>query len=74
MSLNDEKERLDLAERYLLEYGPSTQEFEAALEHVRWVYEHKPELQGRAEAVMKNVVARRHEEQHTMAKLGSFKS
>jgi hypothetical protein len=69
VSLNDEKERLDIAEEYLLAYGASTQEFEAALEHVRWVHLHHEDARPRCEAILKNVVTRRSDEEHTMAKL-----
>jgi hypothetical protein len=71
MALNDEKERLDTAEEYLLTYGASTQEFEAALEHVRWVHTTKPEFRKRCEDILSNVVLRRRDEIHTMEKLRS---
>lgn len=38
MSLNDQREKLDLAEKYLIDYQAHSQEFESALEHLRWVY------------------------------------
>lgn len=66
---NDEQERLDLAEEYLLTYGASTQEFEAALEHVRWVQLHKPDWRARCDAIMMNVIIRRRDEVHTIEKL-----
>jgi hypothetical protein len=73
MARNDEAERLDIAEEYLLTYSPSTQEFDAALEHVRWVHASKPELRFRCEDILKNVVVRRRDEAHTMAKLRAVK-
>lgn len=73
MALNDEKERLDLAEDYLLKYSPNSQEFEAALEHVRWVHANKEEWQPRCEAILASVVLKRRDEKHTMAVLRSFK-
>jgi hypothetical protein len=69
MALNDEKERLDLAEEWLLAYPASSQEFEAALEHVRWVHVNKSDWRARCEAILANVVTRRRDEQHTMSKL-----
>lgn len=72
MALNDDADKLNVAEEYLLAYPSSSQEFEAALEHVRWVYANKPELRPKCEHVLKNVVARRRDETHTMAKLRAF--
>lgn len=40
MSLNDQRDKLDVAEQYLINYPANSQEFEAALEHLRWVYLH----------------------------------
>ena len=73
MRLNDDMERLGVAEEYLLKYAAATQEFEAALEHVRWVHSNKPEYRPRCEQILKNVVVQRRDEQHTMEKLRSFK-
>lgn len=72
MSLNDERERLDIAEEYLLTFPASSQEFEAALEHLRWVRTNKPDWTARCEQVVKNVIIRRRDETHIMAKLRSF--
>lgn len=72
MALNDEKERLDLAEEWLLTYPASSQEFEAALEHVRWVHSTKPDYRARCETILANVVIRRRDETHTMSKLGKL--
>lgn len=72
MSLKDEQERLNTAEEYLLAYASSSQEFEAALEHLLWVNKNKPELQRRCAEILKNVVTRRSEEKHTMAKIGAI--
>lgn len=69
MALNDEKERLDTAEEWLLTYGASTQEFEAAHDHLLWVYANKPEYKARCEAILSNVILRRRDEVHTMEKL-----
>jgi hypothetical protein len=73
MALNDEAERLRTAEEYLLNYPSSSQEFEAALEHIQWARKEKPELRAQCEQVLRNVVSRRREEKHTMAKLGTVK-
>jgi hypothetical protein len=73
VALNDEKERLDTAEEWLLAYPANSQEFEAALEHVRWVHARKPEWKARCEAILSNVVLRRCDEVHTMEKLRSIK-
>lgn len=43
MSLNDQREKLDTAEKYLIDNPANSQEFEAALEHLRWVYLHDAE-------------------------------
>ena len=71
MAINDEKERLDTAEEWLLSYPANSQEFEAALEHVRWVHACKPDLRKRCEDILSNVVVRRRDEVHTMEKLRS---
>lgn len=57
MALNDEKERLDTAEEWLLSYPASSQEFEAALEHVRWVQAHpdKAEWRSRCEQILEKL-------------------
>jgi hypothetical protein len=73
MALNDEKERLDIAEEWLLTYAASTQEFESALEHVRWVHTTKPDWKARCEQILSNVVLRRRDEIHTMEKLRQVK-
>jgi len=72
MALNDEKERLDTAEEWLLSCSPNSQEFDAALEHVRWVHSCKPEYRARCEAILAGVVIRRRDEVHTMEKLRSI--
>lgn len=61
MSLNDEQERLNTAEQYMLDYQSHSQEFEAAVEHVRWVYKNKPELAARCKQIMLNVAAKAEE-------------
>jgi len=71
MALNDEADRLSTAEDYLLTYPPDSQEFEAALEHVRWVHGNKPEFKKRCEEILANVVRHRHEEVRAMKKLGN---
>lgn len=73
MPLNDDLERLQVAEDYLLKYAAATQEFEAALEHVRWVHGNKQEYRPRCEQILKNVVVQRRDDQHIMKKLRSFK-
>jgi hypothetical protein len=73
MALNDEKERLDLAEEWLLTYSANSQEFESALEHVRWVHTNKPAWKPRCEAILANVVVRRRDETYTLEKLRSIK-
>jgi hypothetical protein len=72
VALNDEKERLDTAEEWLLSYPASSQEFEAALEHVRWVHASKPEWEARCAAILSNVILRRRDEKHTMEKMRSI--
>lgn len=69
MALNDDLDKLRIAEDYLLEQPAQSQEFEAALEHVRWVYTNQPEYRPRCEAILKNVVTRRCDEEHTMEML-----
>lgn len=69
MALDHERERLNAAEEYLLEYPANSQEFDAALEHVRWVHKNKPEWAARCEEILKNVLFRRRDEQHTLEKL-----
>ena len=66
---NSEEERLVTAEEYLLQYDASTQEFDAALEHVRWVHKNKPELRLRCEDILKHVVYARQNDPRTMQKL-----
>lgn len=73
MALNDEKERLDLAEEWLLAYPASSQEFDAAHDHLLWVHANKPEWKARCEAILANVVVRRRDEEHTMEKLRIIK-
>ena len=73
MALNDDADKLRVAEDYLLRYRASSQEFEAALEHVRWLHDNKAELRPACEQVLRNVVVRRHDEAYTMAKLGALK-
>lgn len=69
MALNDEQERLDLAEEWLLAYPANSQEFDAALDHVRWVHDNNSGWRARCEAILANVVVRRRDEVHTMEKL-----
>lgn len=71
MALDNELERLSIAEEYLLEYPANSQEFDAALEHVRWVYKKKPEYAARCEEILKNVLFRRRDERHTLDKLAA---
>jgi hypothetical protein len=73
MALDDEKERLDLAEEWLLAHAANSQEFESALEHVRWVHANKPDWKLRCEAILANVVTRRRDEVYTMEKLRILK-
>lgn len=54
MSLDTERERLDVAEEYLKNYPASSQEFDAALEHVQRTYKDKPELRGYCIQVVRN--------------------
>lgn len=70
--LNDDRDKLGIAEEYLLQYAASTQEFDSALEHVLLIHKTKPEYRARCEQILKNVVAIRHDEQPIMAKLRSF--
>lgn len=72
MGLNDDNEKLRLAEEWLLEYAPHTQEFEAALEHVRWVHKNRPDLKIQCAVILKNVVVHRCDDERTMAKLRSL--
>lgn len=51
--------KLAIAEEYLLERTPDSQEFEAALEHVEWVYNNVAEYRQAARALFKRVVNRR---------------
>ena len=69
MAPNNETGRLDIAEEYLLSYPPDSQEFEAALEHVRWVHDKKPDLRVRCEEILSKVVLCRRDEIRTMKKL-----
>lgn len=73
MALNDDADKLNAAESYLMSYPAASQEFDAALDHLIWVYSHKPEQMHRCEQIVKNVIFRRRDEQHTMEKLRSFK-
>lgn len=72
MALNDEAERLNTAEEYLASYAPHSQEYQAALEHVQWVYKNKPEYKARCEQIIKNT-ARRSAAAREEAKLRSLK-
>ena len=69
MALNDEADRLKTAEEYLLNYPADSQEFEAALEHVRWVHAQKPEFRSQCENIFKNVIHVRGDETRTMRQL-----
>jgi len=69
MSLNDDLEKLRTAKEWLLEYPPHSQEFEAALEHVRIVHKTREDLRMACEQVLKTVVANRHEDERVMKKL-----
>lgn len=62
MTSVDEKDRLYTAKRYLLKYSPNSQEFEAALQHVKWVYDHDNELVSYARAVIVEVLDKRKNE------------
>jgi len=73
MALNDERERLDLAEVWLLAQPSNSQEFDAALDHVRWVHDNHPGLRARCEAILANVVISRRDEVNTMEKLRIIK-
>lgn len=72
MPLSNDLDRLAAAEEYLLQYAASTQEFDAALEHVRWVYCNQPEHQPRCQQILTNVVTKRRDEQSIMKKLRSL--
>jgi hypothetical protein len=72
MTSSNEAERLDTAEEYLLTYPAESQEFEAALEHVRWVHEHNADFRQRCEELLANVVRSRSDERRAMAKLRSL--
>lgn len=61
--------QLNAAQEYLLEYPANSQEFDAALQHVTWVRDRHPELDGRCKEIIMNVLKRRRDESHTMSKL-----
>lgn len=61
--------KLEAALDYLLRYAASTQEFEAALEHLVWVKDNRPEDRPAVAAVVQEVIKRRRDETHTMTKL-----
>jgi len=69
MALNDEAERLNLAEEYLLTYSPQSQEFDAALDHVLWVHKNKPEYRQRCASLLTSVIKQRSGEEATIRKL-----
>ena len=69
MALNDDADKLDVAEDYLLTYAAFTQEFDAALEHVLWVHKNKPECRPVCARILKNVIVKRSEDKHVMAKM-----
>ncbi len=69
MSLNDDLEKLKTAEEWLLEYPPHSQEFEAALEHVRIIHKTREDLKSRCATLLKNVVVQRCDDERTMKKL-----
>lgn len=73
MALNDEADRLNTAEDYLLQYPATSQEFDAALEHVLWVHKQKPELKKRCADILMNVITRRSEERAVLAAIGAIK-
>lgn len=62
-------DKIAQAQDYLLGYGSSTQEFEAALEHLIWVKDNKPEDRPAVSAVVQEVIRRRRDEPHTMTRL-----
>lgn len=73
MALNDEAERLNTAEEYLLTYAATSQEFDAALEHVLWVHRNKPEQKKRCVDILMNVIKQRSEERAVLAAIGAIK-
>ncbi len=68
MSFNDEREKLELAEAYLLKYSPDSQEFEAALEHVLWSG-NRTATRDAAKAVLQRIITARGSERRAMQKL-----
>lgn len=66
MSYDYDRDKLREAKNYLLKYSPNTQEFEAALQHVKWVYDHNHEMIGPARAVLLEVMDTRREEKPIM--------
>lgn len=69
MSLNDDLEKLRTAEEWLLEYPAHSQEFEAALEHVRIIHKTREDLKSKCAAILKNVITARSDDERTMKKL-----
>jgi hypothetical protein len=70
MALNDSRDKLSVARDYLLEYPANSQEFEAALEHLNWLKDAHPDLRPAIASVVKEVIQRRLDEDHTMKKIG----
>jgi hypothetical protein len=68
MGLNDEREKLRQAEEFLMKYRPDTQEFEAALEHVRWAFRNT-NLRDACKAVIARVAKARGDERNVVRKL-----
>ena len=69
MSLNDDLEKLRTAEDWLLEYPPHSQEFEAALEHVRIIHKTRADLKNVCANILKTVITARSDDERTMKKL-----
>lgn len=60
---------LEAARQYLLDYPAGSQEFESAAEHLKWTNKNDEENRGYVNVIVKDVVARRKDEAHTMRRL-----
>lgn len=68
----DDPFKLREAEEYLLRYSPDSQEFEAALEHVEYLYK-DPAMKNSARSVLRRVIAIRSDEQRFREKMKAVK-
>lgn len=72
MALNDGADKLAVARDYLMQYPAGSQEFDAALEHLRWVKDNRPDLKEQCRLVVEYILKNKGDQQYVVERLESI--